>query len=109
MEDFGGTYRKHCSSELSISKSLRLLNSFTESGDMFSKISKEETDDGTLIVEDFLRTWKTRVEAARAAGEGDVPMVPKEEEQMEMLKSVVAEYKEKFDGNAWVKAVLENL
>jgi DNA mismatch repair protein MSH2 len=76
---------------------------------MFSKISKEETDEGTLIVEDFLRTWKTRVEAARASGEGDVPMVPKEEEQMEMLKSVVAEYKGKFDGNAWVKAVLENL
>jgi len=76
---------------------------------MFSKISKEETDQGTLIVEDFLRTWKTRVEAAQASGEGDVPMVPKEEDQMELLKAVVAEYKEKFDGNAWVKAVLEHL
>lgn len=79
----------------------------TESGDIFSKISKEETDEGTLIVEEFLRTWKTRVEASQAGAEDEETM--SRDLQMEKLKEVVAEYRNKFEGNAWVQAVLTNL
>lgn len=60
-------------------------------------------------MEEFLRTWKTRVDADRAGRGGEDVDTMSKDHQMEKLKEVVAEYKDKFDGNAWVKAVLENL
>lgn len=75
-----------------------------ESGDVFSKISQNETDQGTAIVEDFLRTWKVESEAQE-----DPTMAGSEEERLKTLRVVVERYKEQFEKNAWVKAVLENL
>lgn len=105
LEDFGGKR----SDTWSHQRPRSCETPFTESGDIFSNISKEETDEGTLIVEEFLRTWKTRVEAGQAGANGDDVHTQSKEYSMEVLKEVVAEYRDKFEGNAWVKAVLDNL
>lgn len=79
------------------------------SADVFSKISKTETDAGTEIVQAFLKDWKSRVEGEGSASDGDVSMVSmSEEEQLKKLKETVEEYREKFEGNEWVKTLLEN-
>lgn len=73
----------------------------------FAKHSKSETDEGTALVKDFLDTWKARVEASGGAG-GDVAMALSEEAQFEELKRVAEEYKERFEGNSWVKGLMES-
>jgi DNA mismatch repair protein MSH2 len=76
----------------------------SEGEDVFAKISKSETDEGTAIVQDFLKTWKERT----AAGDGDATM-RSEEEELALLKATAREFKERMDGNAWTKAVLAGL
>ena len=75
-----------------------------EGEDVFAKISQAETDEGTTIVQDFLKTWKER-----SSGEGgDAPMLT-EEEELALLKDTALEFKAKMDGNAWTRAVLAGL
>ncbi|KAJ9104285.1 hypothetical protein QFC20_004567 [Naganishia adeliensis] len=76
----------------------------TETGDVFAKISKQETDEGTQIVQEFFNAWKALDDTeARMADDED----PAEAEQ-KILQQVVAQFKDKLEGNAWVKTVLEN-
>lgn len=50
-------------------------------------------------MKDFLDTWKARVEAT----EGDLD----EEAQVAELRRTAEEYKERFEGNAWVRGLME--
>lgn len=82
-----------------------LVSDGVQSGDVFSKISKTETDEGTEIVREFFAAWKSKT--ATEGSDGDVNMLS-EEEQLVKLRETVEEFKEKMDGNPWVQAVLEN-
>ncbi|KAJ9105070.1 hypothetical protein QFC19_003702 [Naganishia cerealis] len=78
----------------------------TETGDVFAKISKQETDMGTQIVQDFFNTWKTLEEEHERTrmDEGADPL----EAQQKVLQEVVEQFRDKLEGNAWVKTLLEN-
>jgi hypothetical protein len=57
-----------------------------------------------------LKTWKAKTEALAVPYEdGDVKMDSHEEQQLGLLKDTVADFRERFKGNAWVMAVLDNL
>ncbi|WVQ85977.1 hypothetical protein IAT38_008145 [Cryptococcus sp. DSM 104549] len=73
-----------------------------------SKYSKTEIDSGTDIVKDFLDTWKARVGGGgegRSGGEDD-EMAPSEEEMVRELKRTAEEFRERFEGNEWVKNLM---
>ncbi len=75
-----------------------------EGEDIFSKISKEETDEGTAIVQDFLKAWTEK----SGGVDGDASMRT-EEEELDLLRETAALFKDKMDGNAWTKALLAGL
>jgi hypothetical protein len=57
-----------------------------------------------------LKTWKAKTEALAVPDQdGDVKMDSNEEQQLGLLKDTVADFRERFKGNAWVMAVLDNL
>ncbi|BEI87420.1 uncharacterized protein CcaverHIS019_0101380 [Cutaneotrichosporon cavernicola] len=62
-----------------------------------AKLPKEEVDAGTEIVHSFLDEWRRRAEG----GDGEV--------QLAALRAAVDEYKDKFEGNAWITNVLGSL
>ena len=65
----------------------------------FPKHTQEETDEGTALMKSFMEDWKSRVEAnGEEMGE---------EEQVQELVKVAKEYAEKFEGNPWVKGLME--
>ena len=65
----------------------------------FPKHTQEETDEGTALMKSFMETWKSRVEAdGQEMGET---------EQVEELVKVAKEYAERFEGNSWVKGLME--
>lgn len=74
----------------------------------FTKHSKTETDEGTALVKEFLDTWKARVEAHGGAVDGDAEMELSEDAQIDELRRVAEEYKERFEGNTWVKSLMES-
>lgn len=77
------------------------------------KHSKEETDEGTKLVQEILREWISRTSAAND-GDGDVNMdssaddIPMEK-QVEILKSCFEEYRTRLEGNAWCQTLLQTL
>lgn len=75
----------------------------TETGDVFAKISKQETDEGTQIVQEFFNAWKALDNKGSRMTDED----PTEAEQ-KILQQVVEQFKDELEGNAWVKTVLEN-
>lgn len=73
-----------------------------------SKYTKEETDEGTDLIKEFLDTWKSRVEAlseSEGEGEGGVD----EERQVELLREVAKEYGGRLDSNKWVEGLIAGL
>jgi DNA mismatch repair protein MSH2 len=81
-----------------------LLVDGTETGDVFAKISKEETDEGTKIVQEFFNAWKALDDKETRMADGEDPA----EAEQKILQQVVEQFKDKLEGNAWVKTVLEN-
>ncbi|GHJ90150.1 hypothetical protein NliqN6_6552 [Naganishia liquefaciens] len=76
----------------------------TETGDVFAKISKQETDEGTQIIQEFFQAWKAMEEEQESKmSDGDVVA-----EKQKVLQQVVEQFKDKLEGNAWVQTVLEN-
>jgi DNA mismatch repair protein MSH2 len=75
-----------------------------EGEDIFAKIPQAETDEGTAIVQEFLKTWKER----SGGTDGDAPM-RSEEEELALLKETALQFKERMEANAWTKAVLAGL
>jgi DNA mismatch repair protein MSH2 len=63
----------------------------------YAKHPKIETDEGTALVKAFLEEWKERVES-----KGDIS----EEEQVVVLRAVAEEYRQRFEGNAWVRGLM---
>ncbi|GMK54432.1 hypothetical protein CspeluHIS016_0110180 [Cutaneotrichosporon spelunceum] len=59
-----------------------------------AKLPKPEVDAGTEIVHAFLEEWRQRAEG----GDGEA--------QLAALRATIDEYKDKFEGNAWIKNVL---
>ncbi|KAK1923021.1 putative DNA mismatch repair protein MSH2 [Papiliotrema laurentii] len=66
---------------------------------VLTKFSKTDSDDGTRLVKSFLDEWKAKVESR---GEELT-----EEQQVEELRKVAQEYRERFEGNPWVQGLLE--
>ena len=66
------------------------------------KHSRSETDEGTALVRDFLDTWKARV------GDDEAGVVMSEEEQVAELRRTAEEFEARFEGNAWVKGLMES-
>lgn len=55
---------------------------------------------------------KAQSQEAGANGDGDVDMSNAEDRekfQMDILREVVGEFRDRFEGNEWVKTVLANL
>ena len=63
------------------------------------KFTKEETDEGTALVQAFLDEWKSRIE-----GEGNDLSY---EDKVAELKKVGTEYRSKFEASPWVADLLE--
>ena len=68
--------------------------------DILARHSEAETEEGTALIKQFLQDWRDRVEAGSSEDEMD------EVKQVELLREVVGEYKERFQGSEWVKSVL---
>lgn len=83
---------------------LTLFTDGTETGDIFAKISKQETDEGTQIVQEFFQAWKAMEEEQESKMSDGDPVA----EKQKVLQQVVEQFKDKLEGNAWVKTVLEN-
>ncbi|ORY29618.1 muts domain V-domain-containing protein [Naematelia encephala] len=64
-----------------------------------SKVPKLDTEEGTALIKSFLDTWKERVESQ--------PDTMSEEEQVAELRRTADEFKERFEGNEWVKSLME--
>jgi hypothetical protein len=56
-------------------------------------IQYQGAEEGSELLKRFLDTWKDRASGTQ-------------EEQVEMLRTVAAEFKESFDGNAWIQSLL---
>ena len=69
-----------------------------------NKYSKQETDEGAVLLKTFLDEWQARVDQGGTGNEG-AKMT--EDEQIDELRRVAGEYKERFQGNAWVRGLLE--
>lgn len=76
---------------------------------LFAKHSRQEIDDGTVLVKQFLEEWKARTEvvAGSASGGDDSAMQLSEEAQVEELRKVAEEYRERFESSPWVQSLLE--
>ncbi|OXG96130.1 DNA mismatch repair protein MSH2 [Cryptococcus neoformans A2-102-5] len=71
-----------------------------------SKFSKTEINAGTDIVKEFLDTWKSRVSAAGSGGGADAEMAMSEDEMVQLLKDTAEEFKDRLEGNEWVKSLM---
>jgi DNA mismatch repair protein MSH2 len=69
--------------------------------DILAKHTEQETEEGTALIKQFLQDWRDRVEAAPTEEELD------EEKQVQLLRTVVGEYRERLQGSAWVTSVLD--
>nr|XP_019008106.1 DNA mismatch repair protein MSH2 [Kwoniella pini CBS 10737]OCF46887.1 DNA mismatch repair protein MSH2 [Kwoniella pini CBS 10737] len=75
-----------------------------------TKYTKEETDEGTALIQQFLNTWKSRTTTPmNGDGQGDEDMDMSEEDMLAELRRTVEEYKERFEGNEWIKGVVNTL
>nr|XP_018259687.1 DNA mismatch repair protein MSH2 [Kwoniella dejecticola CBS 10117]OBR81845.1 DNA mismatch repair protein MSH2 [Kwoniella dejecticola CBS 10117] len=75
-----------------------------------TKYTKEETDEGTALIQEFLNTWKTRTATTtNGDGEGDEDMGMSEEDMLAELRRTAEEFKEKFEANPWVRGVVNTL
>ncbi|KDQ06534.1 hypothetical protein BOTBODRAFT_140987 [Botryobasidium botryosum FD-172 SS1] len=82
-----------------------------------AKYPKEVTDEGSAIVQEFLRTWASRV--AQDDDDGDVAMAdagatsagpePSPERQLEILKTCFDEFRPRIESNAWCQTLLASL
>ena len=64
-----------------------------------AKMPRKEVEEGTTLLKSLLDEWKSRVE------EGETTM--DDDTKVQQLKVVVGEYKDRFETNPWVKALLE--
>jgi DNA mismatch repair protein MSH2 len=78
-----------------------------EPDDRLSKYTKEETDEGTELIKEFLDSWKSRVEALAESGEEGEGV--DEERQVELLREVAKEYGARLDSNKWVEGLIAGL
>ncbi|KAG8985310.1 MutS-like protein [Tulasnella sp. 427] len=95
------------------------LEDFGETDDQQpAKHSRTEIDEGTEIVQGVLREWVSRTGAAGLDGDGDVAMgggggasasEMSVEEQLVVLKKCMEEAREKLEGNAWCRTLVETL
>jgi DNA mismatch repair protein MSH2 len=84
------------------------LEDFGEGGadTVFAKHTKLETDQGTQLVKEFLDAWKDRIGQSGSGGGEDEAMMD-EDAQVEELRKVAEEYREKFEASPWIKSLLE--
>ncbi|KAL1409833.1 MSH2 protein [Vanrija albida] len=73
------------------------LEDFGDSPAPEPKLPKTEVEAGTELMRSFLETWRSRTEGAS------------EEQQLKELRRTADEFKERFDGNAWVQKAVEGL
>ncbi|WVW80934.1 hypothetical protein I302_102925 [Kwoniella bestiolae CBS 10118] len=73
-----------------------------------TKYTKEETDEGTALVKDFLDSWKSRTgqNATNGDGDGDEGMGMSDEDLLAELKRTAEEFRERFESNAWTSGVM---
>ncbi|WWC92204.1 uncharacterized protein L201_007158 [Kwoniella dendrophila CBS 6074] len=74
-----------------------------------TKYTKEETDEGTTLIKDFLDTWKSRTAGTAVNGDGNEDMRMAEEEMLAELRRTAEEFKDRFENNVWVKGVMSTL
>jgi len=82
-----------------------------------AKYTREEMETGAALVEEILRTWAAEsAPTSEQVGEDTVmaevdsaPAGATKAEELAVLKRVFARYKDRIDGNAWCREVLESL
>ncbi|WVR08513.1 hypothetical protein IAU60_005568 [Kwoniella sp. DSM 27419] len=79
-----------------------------------AKFSKQETEEGTALIASFLSEWKSRTLGSSESAlpstqdaEAEVEGMS-EEDMVAELRKVAEEYKDRFEGNEWVKHVMSN-
>ncbi|KAF9459138.1 DNA mismatch repair protein [Collybia nuda] len=78
--------------------------------DKDDRISKEVTDEGIQVMEEFLRAWSTRGsgddgdDVIMAAGDDQDP-----EAQVQELKACLEEFRPRIESNQWLQSVLSSL
>lgn len=84
--------------------------SISEDKNQDPALSEETVEEGTKIVEEFLRTW-----AANTAQTDDEDVVMADDDesdaaaQLAELKKCFERFQPKLEGNAWVQSVLASL
>ena len=78
---------------------------------MVSKFSKEDAEEGSKIVTDFLRAWSSRAAQENGVDGTDIIMVNdiSLEDQVVELKRCFEEFRPQIEANAWCQAVLNSL
>ncbi|WVQ63233.1 uncharacterized protein L199_001384 [Kwoniella botswanensis] len=78
-----------------------------DTNESLTKYTKEETDQGTSLVKDFLETWKSRTGQSENANGGDEEtMGLSDDDLLAELKQTAEEFKEKFESNPWTCGVM---
>lgn len=73
----------------------------------FSKHPRQETEDGTRLVKEFLQTWAARVPESMAVdGDGSIPSSTSAEDEIRVLKEVAEEFKDRLAANAFTADLL---
>ncbi|KAG8902921.1 MutS-like protein [Tulasnella sp. 403] len=88
------------------------LEDFGDSENTPNKHSKQETEEGTKIVQEVLREWAKRTGGAARGGDdvemGDASDVSPEA-QLDALRQCFEEFKPKVESNPWCRTLLETL
>ena len=67
-----------------------------------SKHSRETTEAGTALVDEFLSTWAARLPGGGEEGTNGA------EEELKVLREVALEFKDRIEGNEFTRELLEN-
>jgi len=87
------------------------LEDFGDGNDITAKFSKQEADDGSKIVTDFLQNWACRIPPNLEDGDdiviadGDVLL----ETELAELKRCFEEFKPRIESNPWCQAIVNSL
>lgn len=73
----------------------------------FSKHPRQETEDGTRLVKEFLQAWAARVPEPIAVDGGETSSSLAEEE-IRVLKEVAEEFKDRLEANAFTADLLSS-
>ncbi|CDZ98435.1 dna mismatch repair protein msh2 [Phaffia rhodozyma] len=74
----------------------------------FTKYSREETEEGTKIVKQFLNAWSSRVPSSSKDSGVDEKSQATLEEELAILREIAAEYRDQIEANPYTRSLLDS-